>query len=74
MTIITKGMGAILKTAKRKDKLLDSIRKRRERKLPKAFRNYKVKIKGIGEVKSDQFTMDIDTYDKVQQKKFKSKK
>jgi len=74
MTIITKGMGAILKTAKRKDKLLDSIRTRRERKLPKAFRNYKVKIKGIGEVKSDQFTMDIDTYDKVQQKKFKSKK
>ena len=65
MTIITKGMGAILKTAKRKDKLLDSIRKRRERKLPKAFRNYKVKIKGIGEVKSDQHIMDVDTYSAV---------
>ena len=74
MTIITKGMGAILKTAKRKDKLLDSIRKRRNRKLPKALRDHKVKIKGIGEVKSDKYIMDIETYDKVHQKKFKSKK
>ena len=47
MTIITKGMGAILKTAKRKDKLLDSIRKRRNRKLPKSLRDHKVKIKGM---------------------------
>ena len=74
MTIITKGMGAILKTAKRKDKLVDSIRKRRNRKLPKAFKDHKVKIKGIGEVKSDKYIMDIETYDKVKQKKFKSKK
>ena len=74
MTIITKGMGAILKTAKRKDKLLDSIRKRRNRKLPKSLRDHKVKIKGIGEVKSDKYIMDIETYDKVKQKKFKSKK
>ena len=74
MTIITKGMGIILNKAKRKDKLLDSIRKRRNRKLPKAFKDHKVKIKGIGEVKSDRWTMDIDTYDKVNQKKFKGKK
>jgi hypothetical protein len=74
MTIITKGMGAILKTAKRKDKLLDSIRKRRNRKLPKSLRDHKVKIKGMGEVKSDKYIMDIETYDKVHQKKFKSKK
>ena len=74
MTIITKGMGAILKTAKRKDKLLDSIRTRRNRKLPKAFKDHKVKIKGMGEVKSDKYIMDIETYDKVKQKKFKSKK
>ena len=74
MTIITKGMGAILKIAKRKDKLLDSIRKRRNRKLPKSLRDHKVKIKGMGEVKSDKYIMDIETYDKVKQKKFKSKK
>ena len=76
MTLITKGMGVVKKilTKNRKDKLLDSIRKRRERNLPKAFKNYKVKIKGIGEVKSDRWTMDIDTYDKVHQKKFKGKK
>ena len=74
MTLLTKGMGAILKTAKRKDKLLDSIRKRRNRKLPKSLRDHKVKIKGMGEVKSDKYIMDIETYDKVHQKKFKSKK
>ena len=74
MTLLTKGMGVILKTAKRKDKLLDSITKRRNRKLPKSLRDHKVKIKGIGEVKSDKYIMDIETYDKVHQKKFKSKK
>ena len=74
MTIITKGMGIILNKAKRKDKLLDSIRKRRNRKLPKSLRDHKVKIKGMGEVKSDKYIMDIETYDKVKQKKFKSKK
>ena len=30
-------------------------------------------IKGIGEVKSDKYIMDIETYNKVHQKKFKSK-
>jgi len=74
MTIITKGMGAILKIAKRKDKLLDSIRKRRNRKLPKSLRDHKVKIKGMGEVKSDKYTMDVETYSKVNQKKFKGRK
>ena len=76
MTLLTKGMGVVKKilTKNRKDKLLDSIRTRRNRKLPKEFRDHKVKIKGIGEVKSDKYVMDIETYDKVQQKKFKSKK
>ena len=74
MGIITKGMGVILKPAARKDKLLDSIRTRRTRNLPKSLQNKKIKIKGIGEVKSDQYIMDIETYDKVQKKKFKGKK
>jgi hypothetical protein len=76
MTIITKGMGVVKKilTKNRKDKLLDSIRTRRTRNLPKSLQNKKVKIKGIGEVKSDKYIMDIETYDKVHQKKFKSKK
>ena len=76
MTLLTKGMGVVKKilTKNRKDKLLDSIRTRRTRKLPKSLQNKKVKIKGIGEVKSDKYVMDIETYDKVQQKKFKSKK
>ena len=74
MTLLTKGMGVIKNIiTKRKDKLLDSIRTRRNRKLPKAFKDHKVKIKGIGEVKSDKYIMDIETYDKVRQKKFKSK-
>ena len=53
MTLLTKGMGVVKKilTKNRKDKLLDSIRTRRNRKLPKAFKDHKVKIKGIGEVK-----------------------
>ena len=74
MGIITKGMGVVLRAAERKDKLLDSIRTRRTRNLPKSLQNKKIKIKGIGEVKSDQYIMDIETYDKVQQKKFKSRK
>ena len=76
MTFLTKGMGVVKKilTKNRKDKLLDSIRTRRTRKLPKSLQNKKVKIKGIGEVKSDKYIMDIETYDKVHQKKFKSKK
>jgi|TARA_R100000687_G_C6425141_1_gene152980 hypothetical protein len=74
MTLLTKGMGVIKNIiTKRKDKLLDSIRTRRNRKLPKAFKDHKIKIKGIGEVKSDKYIMDIETYDKVRQKKFKSK-
>ena len=76
MTLLTKGMGVVKKilTKNRKDKLLDSIRTRITRKLPKSLQNKKVKIKGIGEVKSDKYIMDIETYDKVHQKKFKSKK
>jgi len=73
MGIITKGMGVILKPAARKDKLLDSIRKRRTRNLPKSLQNKKIKIEGK-EYKSDQYIMDVETYDKVQQKKFKSRK
>ena len=75
MTLLTAGMGVVKKIlTKRKDKLLDSIRTRRNRKLPKAFKDHKIKIKGIGEVKSDKYIMDIETYDKVRQKKFKGKK
>ena len=75
MTLLTAGMGVVKNIiTKRKDKLLDSIRTRRNRKLPKAFKDHKIKIKGIGEVKSDKYIMDIETYDKVHQKKFKSKK
>ena len=74
MTLLTAGMGVVKNIiTKRKDKLLDSIRTRRNRKLPKAFKDHKIKIKGIGEVKSDKYIMDIETYDKVRQKKFKSK-
>ena len=75
MTLLTTGMGVVKNIiTKRKDKLLDSIRTRRNRKLPKAFKDHKIKIKGIGEVKSDKYIMDIETYDKVRQKKFKGKK
>tara|TARA_R100001143_G_C3332365_1_gene120115 strand:+ start:53 stop:280 length:228 start_codon:yes stop_codon:yes gene_type:complete len=75
MTLLTAGMGVVKNIiTKRKDKLLDSIRTRRNRKLPKAFKDHKIKIKGIGEVKSDKYIMDIETYDKVRQKKFKGKK
>ena len=75
MTLLTKGMGVIKKilTKNRKDKLLDSIRTRRNRNLPKSFQNKKVKIEGK-EYKSDQHIMDVETYSKVHQKKFKGKK
>ena len=66
MTIITKGMGVVKKilTKNRKDKLLDSIRTRRTRKLPKSLQNKKVKIEGK-EYKSDQHIMDVETYSAV---------
>ena len=75
MTLLTKGMGVVKKilTKNRKDKLLYSIRTRRTRNLPKSLQNKKVKIEGK-EYKSDQHIMDVETYDKVHQKKFKSKK
>ena len=74
MTLLTKGMGVVKKilTKKRKDKLLDSIRTRRTRNLPKSLQNKKVKIEGK-EYKSDQHIMDVETYGKVHQKKFKGK-
>ena len=79
MTLLTKGMGAVKKimaktAAGRKDQVLDTIRKSRNRRLPKKLQNKKIKIKGIGEVKSDQYIMDPETYDKVLKKKFKSRK
>ena len=62
MTLLTAGMGVVKNIiTKRKDKLLDSIRTRRNRKLPKAFKDHKIKIKWIGEVKSDKYIMDIET-------------
>jgi|TARA_R110002073_G_scaffold320447_1_gene495910 CRISPR/Cas system type I-B associated protein Csh2 (Cas7 group RAMP superfamily) len=75
MTLLTKGMGVVKKilTKNRKDKLLDSIRTRRTRNLPKSLQNKKVKIEGK-EYKSDQHIMDVETYGKVHQKKFKGKK
>ena len=74
MTLLTKGMGVVKKilTKNRKDKLLDSIRTRRTRNLPKSLQNKKVKIEGK-EYKSDQHIMDVETYGKVHQKKFKGK-
>ena len=74
MTLITKGMGVVKKilTKNRKDKLLDSIRTRRTRNLPKSLKNKKVKIEGK-EYKSDRYIMDVETYGKVHQKKFKGK-
>ena len=66
MTLLTKGMGVVKKilTKNRKDKLLDSIRTRRTRNLPKSLQNKKVKIEGK-EYKSEQHTMDVDTYSSV---------
>ena len=69
MTLLTKGMGAVKKimaktSAGRKDQVLDTIRKSRNRRLPKKLKNKKVKIEGK-EYKSDQHIMDVDTYSNV---------
>ena len=69
MTLKTKGMGAIKKImaknqAERKDQVLDTIRKSRNKRLPKKLKNKKVKIEGK-EYKSEQHTMDVDTYSSV---------
>ena len=69
MTLLTKGMGVVKKimaktSAERKDQVLDVIRKGRNKRLPKKLRNKKVKIEGK-EYKSEQHTMDVDTYSSV---------
>ena len=69
MTLLTKGMGAVKKimsktAAGRKDQVLDVIKKSRNKRLPKKLRNKKVKIEGK-EYKSEQHTMDVDTYSSV---------
>ena len=69
MTLLTKGMGVVKKImaktpAGRKDQVLDTIRKSRNKRLPKKLRNKKVKIEGK-EYKSDQHIMDVDTYSNV---------
>ena len=69
MTLLTKGMGAVKKIMaktphERKDQVLDVIRKGRNKRLPKKLRNKKVKIEGK-EYKSEQHTMDVDTYSNV---------
>jgi len=43
---------------------LDVIKKSRNKRLPKKLRNKKVKIEGK-EYKSEQHTMDVDTYSSV---------
>jgi len=69
MTLLTKGMGVVKKimaktSAGRKDQVLDVIKKSRNKRLPKKLRNKKVKIEGK-EYKSEQHTMDVDTYSSV---------
>jgi hypothetical protein len=69
MTLLTKGMGVVKKImaktpAGRKDQVLDTIRKSRNKRLPKKLRNKKVKIEGK-EYKSEQHTMDVETYSAV---------
>ena len=69
MTLLTKGMGAVKKimaktSAGRKDQVLDTIRKSRNRRLPKKLKNKKVKIEGK-EYKSDHHIMDVETYSAV---------
>ena len=69
MTLLTKGMGAVKKimaktSAGRKDQVLDVIKKSRNKRLPKKLRNKKVKIEGK-EYKSEQHTMDVETYSAV---------
>jgi hypothetical protein len=69
MTLLTKGMGVVKKImaktkAGRKDQVLDTIKKSRNKRLPKKLRNKKVKIEGK-EYKSEQHTMDVETYSNV---------
>ena len=69
MTLLTKGMGVVKKimaktAAGRKDQVLDVIKKSRNKRLPKKLRDKKVKIEGK-EYKSEQHTMDVDTYSSV---------
>ena len=69
MTLLTKGMGVVkkimAKTAPgRKDQVLDVIKKSRNKRLPEKLKNKKVKIEGK-EYKSEQHTMDVDTYSSV---------
>jgi hypothetical protein len=69
MTLLTKGMGIVKKIMaktphERKDQVLDVIKKSRNKRLPKKLRNKKVKIEGK-EYKSEQHTMDVDTYSSV---------
>jgi hypothetical protein len=69
MTLLTKGMGAVKKIMaktphERKDQVLDVIKKSRNKRLPKKLRDKKVKIEGK-EYKSEQHTMDVDTYSSV---------
>ena len=69
MTLLTKGMGAVKKimaktSARRKDQVLDVIKKSRNKRLTKKFKNKKVKIEGK-EYKSDQHIMDVETYSAV---------
>ena len=69
MTLLTKGMGVVKKImaktpAGRKDQVLDTIRKSRNKRLPKKLKNKKVKIEGK-EYKSEHHTMDVDTYSSV---------
>ncbi len=69
MTLKTLGMGVVKKImaktpAGRKDQVLDTIKKSRNKRLPKKLRNKKVKIEGK-EYKSEQHTMDVETYSAV---------
>ena len=68
MTLKTLGMGIAKVMSKtphgRKDQVLDTIRKSRNKRLPKKLKNKKVKIEGK-EYKSDQHIMDVDTYSNV---------
>ena len=69
MTLLTKGMGAVKKIMaktphERKAQVLDVIKKSRNKRLPKKLRDKKVKIEGK-EYKSEQHTMDVDTYSSV---------
>ena len=68
MTLKTLGMGiakVMAKTApERKDQVLDVIKKSRNKRLTKKFKNKKVKIEGK-EYKSEKYTMDPETHASV---------